>query len=73
MNAANRSAVPLLSYPGSGNTWTRGLLEKATGRCTGTYWVKGRSSSQRLTSVEEGGREQRVRVLTLYFYRGTIS
>ena len=27
--------VALVSFPGSGNTWTRGLLEKATGICTG--------------------------------------
>ena len=25
----------LISFPGSGNTWVRGLLEKATGICTG--------------------------------------
>ena len=27
--------VALASFPGSGNTWVRGLLEKATGICTG--------------------------------------
>ena len=27
--------VALISFPGSGNTWIRGLLEKATGICTG--------------------------------------
>ena len=27
--------VALVSLPGSGNTWVRGLLEKATGLCTG--------------------------------------
>ena len=27
--------VSLLSYPGSGNTWTRQLLERSTGICTG--------------------------------------
>ncbi|CAI8058343.1 WSC domain-containing protein 1 [Geodia barretti] len=32
----NRSrAVALASAPGAGNTWTRGLLEKASGICTG--------------------------------------
>ena len=36
MNGSRRSEVALVSYPGSGNTWTRGLLEKATGVCTGT-------------------------------------
>ena len=30
-----RHPVALISAPGSGNTWTRGLLEKATGICTG--------------------------------------
>ena len=30
-----RAAVALASLPGSGNTWIRGLLEKATGVCTG--------------------------------------
>ena len=35
MNGTNRATVPLVSFPGSGNTWMRGLLEKATGICTG--------------------------------------
>jgi hypothetical protein len=30
-----RRAVALASAPGAGNTWTRGLLEKASGICTG--------------------------------------
>ena len=30
-----RGPVALVSFPGSGNTWVRGLLEKATGICTG--------------------------------------
>ena len=29
------SKVLLVSYPGSGNTWVRGLLEKGSGICTG--------------------------------------
>ena len=29
------SNMALISFPGSGNTWTRKLLEKATGICTG--------------------------------------
>ena len=34
-----RSPVALTSIPGSGNTWMRGLLELATGVCTGiTYY-----------------------------------
>ena len=32
---ASKSKVALISFPGSGNTWIRGLLEKATGICTG--------------------------------------
>ena len=35
MNGTNREAVALVSFPGSGNTWVRGLLEQATGVCTG--------------------------------------
>ena len=35
MNGTNREAVALVSLPGSGNTWVRGLLEQATGVCTG--------------------------------------
>ena len=35
INPINRSAVALVSLPGSGNTWLRGLLERATGVCTG--------------------------------------
>ena len=27
--------MALASFPGSGNTWVRGLLETATGICTG--------------------------------------
>ena len=30
-----KKRVALVSLPGSGNTWVRGLLEKATGLCTG--------------------------------------
>lgn len=30
-----KKRVALVSLPGSGNTWVRGLLEKATGICTG--------------------------------------
>ena len=38
INGTKRAAVALASFPGSGNTWVRGLLEKATGVCTGE-WV----------------------------------
>ena len=37
MNGTGRPAVALVSFPSSGNTWTRGLLEKATGICTGEF------------------------------------
>lgn len=33
-----RIPVALVSVPGSGNTWVRGLLEKATGVCTGSVY-----------------------------------
>ncbi len=49
MNGRSRSAVALASFPGSGNTWARGLLERATGVCTGTarggILFSGRSST----------------------------
>ena len=35
MSGQGRAAVALVSFPGSGNTWVRGLLESATGICTG--------------------------------------
>ena len=35
IDGRDRSPVCLKSYPGSGNTWMRGLLEKASGICTG--------------------------------------
>ncbi len=38
MNGTNRRTVLLMSYPGSGNTWVRGLLERATGICTGSVY-----------------------------------
>ena len=37
MNGLDRLPVALASFPGSGNTWTRGLLERITGICTGIY------------------------------------
>ena len=39
INGSRRAAVALVSFPGSGNTWVRGLLEKATGVCTGMYRI----------------------------------
>ena len=35
MRGEKRAPIVLASLPGSGNTWVRGLLEKATGICTG--------------------------------------
>ena len=35
MNGTGRRPVALVSFPGSGNTWVRGLLQKATDICTG--------------------------------------
>lgn len=37
-HCSNRPRVALVSLPGSGNTWVRGLLEQATGYCTGSMW-----------------------------------
>ena len=37
MDGRGRAAVALASFPGSGNTWVRGLLERATGVCTGAF------------------------------------
>ena len=37
MNTTSHNRVAILSLPGSGNTWLRGLLEKASGVCTGSY------------------------------------
>ena len=33
-----RHPVALVSFPGSGNTWVRGLLEQSTGVCTGAEY-----------------------------------
>ena len=35
MDGRKRAAVALVGFPGSGNTWVRGLLERTTGYCTG--------------------------------------
>lgn len=37
MKSTELYPVALASFPGSGNTWVRGLLEKATGICTGYH------------------------------------
>ena len=41
MSGQGRAAVALVSFPGSGNTWVRGLLERATGICTGELAAAG--------------------------------
>ena len=35
LNATTRTPIALAGFPGSGNTWVRGLLQQATGICTG--------------------------------------
>lgn len=35
INGSHRYPIGLASYPGSGNTWVRGLLQEVTGLCTG--------------------------------------
>ena len=35
VNGTSRGSILLISYPGSGNSWLRALLERATGICTG--------------------------------------
>lgn len=37
IDGKRRGITALASFPGSGNTWVRTLLEKATGVCTGSY------------------------------------
>jgi hypothetical protein len=38
---SHRYPLSLASYPGSGNTWVRGLLQKVTGLCTGAIYCDG--------------------------------
>lgn len=38
LNTTSRAPVALASFPGSGNTWVRGLLQQATGTCTGAIY-----------------------------------
>ena len=38
INGTGRDPVALVSLPGSGNTWVRGLLEHMTGVCTGAIY-----------------------------------
>ncbi len=38
INGSNSFPVGLASYPGSGNTWVRGLLQRVTGLCIGAIY-----------------------------------
>ncbi len=38
MNGSGRGVTGLVSFPGSGNTWVRELLQTVTGICTGTVF-----------------------------------
>lgn len=38
MDGSKRRPIGLVSFPGSGNTWVRGLLQLATGICTGSIY-----------------------------------
>ena len=38
IDGTNRKPIALASFPGSGNTWVRGLLQKVTGICTGSLY-----------------------------------
>ena len=38
VDKTSREPVALVSFPGSGNTWVRGLLETTTGICTGAVY-----------------------------------
>ena len=38
MNGAGRDPIALASFPGSGNTWVRGLIQSVTGLCTGAIY-----------------------------------
>ena len=38
IDGSHRPPVALVSFPGSGNTWVRGILEAATGICTGAIY-----------------------------------
>lgn len=38
LHTTHRQPIGLASFPGSGNTWVRGLLQKVTGYCTGSIY-----------------------------------
>ena len=47
-NGTGKRLLALRSFPGSGNTWTRQLLEKSTGICTGIVVVDFSTSNLQL-------------------------
>ena len=49
ISGTNRDPVALISFPGSGNTWVRGLLESITGICTGAVYCDFSLRSQGFT------------------------
>ncbi len=59
MNGSGRGVTGLVSFPGSGNTWVRELLQTVTGICTGTVFsdhsepVKVTVVYSRLSSLSE--------------------
>ena len=46
IDGSHRPPVALVSFPGSGNTWVRGILEAATGICTGAMYCDASLCSQ---------------------------
>ena len=38
VNGTSKGSVVLISFPGSGNSWLRALLERTTGMCTGKWY-----------------------------------
>ena len=46
IDGSHRPPVALVSFPGSGNTWVRGILEAATGICTGAIYCDASLRSQ---------------------------
>ena len=52
MNSTTAQPIALASFPGSGNTWVRGLLQQVTGFCTGSLYCD--ASLRRHGFVGEG-------------------
>ena len=46
IDGSHRPPVALVSFPGSGNTWVRGILEATTGICTGAIYCDASLRSQ---------------------------